>query len=349
MKIVTCASYYGSGSSALTDLVAEYSDVMDLTNYEFRFLYDLDGVTDLEYHLCECHDRHNSGHALKRFERLSKFNSGTFFNSRYEPFFDNQYYKLTSDYISKLTTLSYPGWWFYDVYDKGRIYYYIVMLINKLFRKLTHGNKGILPNERILCAHPSEEEFLSYTREYVSKLMEAANSERKPYIEIDQLVPSQNINKVLRYFSDDIYVFIVDRDPRDIYISNKFYWKEHICPTDDVNKFCDWFIYTRESGVKERYDDQIVCKLRFEDLIYNYQETVERVEKITGLNHMMHKKQFQKFNPKRSINNTQLWKKHNVEEEIKIIEKRLSKYLFPFSDVENNVICGIESTETTVF
>jgi len=27
MKIITCASYYGSGSSALTDLVSEYEGV----------------------------------------------------------------------------------------------------------------------------------------------------------------------------------------------------------------------------------------------------------------------------------------------------------------------------------
>ena len=60
MKIITCASYYGSGSSALTDLVAEYENVKDLTNYEFRFLYDIDGVSDLEYHLVENHDRHNA-------------------------------------------------------------------------------------------------------------------------------------------------------------------------------------------------------------------------------------------------------------------------------------------------
>lgn len=86
MKIITCASFYGSGSSALTDLVAEYSCVKDLTNYEFRFLYDIDGVSDLEHYLCECHDRHNAGHALKRFKRLSEFNAGTFFNARYEPF-----------------------------------------------------------------------------------------------------------------------------------------------------------------------------------------------------------------------------------------------------------------------
>ena len=47
MKIITCASYYGSGSSALTDLVSEYDSVKDLSDFEFRILHDMDGVRDL--------------------------------------------------------------------------------------------------------------------------------------------------------------------------------------------------------------------------------------------------------------------------------------------------------------
>ena len=41
-----------------------------MTNYEFRFVQDPDGISDLEYNLVENHNRHNSGHALKRFKKL---------------------------------------------------------------------------------------------------------------------------------------------------------------------------------------------------------------------------------------------------------------------------------------
>lgn len=67
MKIITCASYGASGSSALTDLVAEYSNVHRMSDAEFRFLHDPDGISDLEFQLVECHNRHNAGRALKRF------------------------------------------------------------------------------------------------------------------------------------------------------------------------------------------------------------------------------------------------------------------------------------------
>lgn len=341
MKIITCASFYGSGSSALTDLVAEYSTVKDLTDYEFSFLYGLDGVSDLEYHLCECHDRNNSGHAIKRFKRLSDFNAGTFFNSRYEPFFDNKYKMLTDKYIESLIELKHDGWWFYDLYDRGKLYYYVKMEISHILRKLTKGKKDILPKEQTLCAHPSEEKFLKCTKDYVAALVRAANKENKPYLEVDQIVPSQNINRILRYFSDDIYVFVVDRDPRDIYASNRFYWKDHVCPTDDVNTFCDWFLYTRESGSKEKYDESRVCRLKFEDLIYKYDETVAEIERITGLNAQDHKLQFRKLNPKHSVNNTQVWKRHDIDSDIKVIESRLADYLYPFEEVDGNEIPGV--------
>lgn len=349
MKVITCASFYGSGSSALTDLVSEYDCVKDLTNYEFRFLYDLDGVSDLEYHLCESHDRHNSGHALKRFIRLSEFNAGTSFNSRYEPYFNGQYMKLTMKYIDSLIDFSYPGWWFYDVYDKGKLSYYVMMEFEHILRHITKGKKTILNKEKILCSHPSEERFLRNTQQYVASLLRAANIENLPYLEVDQLVPSQNINHVLRYFTDDIYVFIVDRDPRDIYTLNRFYWKDRICPTADVNRFCDWYLYTRESGNRETYDSGHVCKIQFEDLIYKYEESVHGVELFTGLDCSHHVRKFSKFNPLHSLNNTQVWKRHNIYNEISIIEERLKDYLYSFNNVDREYIPGIEKDNMNVF
>ena len=70
MRFITCASYYGSGSSAITDLISEYQSVYSFTNEEFRFVQDPDGISDLEFQLVENFNRHNSGHALKRYKRL---------------------------------------------------------------------------------------------------------------------------------------------------------------------------------------------------------------------------------------------------------------------------------------
>lgn len=349
MKVITCASYYGSGSSAVMDLVSEYEGVKSLSNYEFRFLHDLDGISDLEYYLCECHNRHNSGHALKRFIRLSKFNAGNIFSRRYGSFFAGEYGKLTKEYVSNLTDFSYNGWWFYDLYEKGNVAYYLYQLVDKCLKKISKNKFRILPKEITFCAHPSEKKFINCTQKYVHDLLCAANDTNAPYIAVDQILPSQNINRVMRYFSDEVFAFVIDRDPRDIYTLSKFYWRDCLNPYDDVNEFCQWYSYTRESGSPEILDDKHVLKIHFEDFIYNYNATIKKVEHLLGLSSAEHKFLFKKLNPKLSVHNTQVWKRHNIDEDISIIEQRLTKYLYPFELMGQNDIEGIEQKESHIF
>lgn len=99
MKVISCASYYGSGSSAITDYVSEFDGVYSMTNEEFRFIQDPDGIDDLEFHLVENHNRHNSGHALKRYKRLVDFYNGNLFGSKYAGAFHNRWKEISYQYI----------------------------------------------------------------------------------------------------------------------------------------------------------------------------------------------------------------------------------------------------------
>ena len=350
MKIITCASFYGSGSSAVTDLVSEYSNVNGIPEYEFRFLHDPDGVSDLEFQLVECHNRHNAGHAIKRFYRISKFNAGTWFNKRYEPYFNNQYLKLTNEYINKLKVLEYPGWWFYDLYDKVTAYYYLKQIENKICRLLFKNKIHILKNEKTICSHPTEEEFLKYTQEYTAALMQAANVNNSEYLELDQIVPSQNISRIVRYFKDDIFVIKVCRDPRDVYISSKIVWKTNIVPVYDVKDYCTWYRYIREAGSTDDAKNKSVLEVRFEDIVYKYNETVEAIEKFTGLKKENHINQFARLNPKRSVINTKQWEKYPEESDnIKYIEKELAEYLYDFDSVKDLTILGKDEKDKAPF
>lgn len=348
MKIITCASFYGSGSSAITDLISEYESVCSMTEYEFRFLQDPDGISDLEYHLVENHNRHNSGHALKRFKRLSKFNAGIFFDKRYEKFFKGHYRRYTQEYIENLTDFTFNGHWFYDLYDKGTFYYYMKQIENKILRKLTNGRRHILENEITYCSYPSEGQFLLYTKEYLRKLFSVVNKKNSEYLMIDQLVPSTNIRRYLRYF-DDLFVVVVDRDPRDIFTLEKYYWKTGVIPTEDVDKFCDWFLYTRAGSERGEIKSNQILYIQFEDLVYRYDKTIRIVQDFLGLDCYQHKNQFEKFNPKQSVKNTQVWKKMNIQNEIETIEQRLDKFLYDYSKYEISQIVGKKEVQDIIF
>lgn len=348
-KLISCASYYGSGSSAVTDLVGEYSGVKSLTEYEFRFLHDIDGVMDLEYHLVMNPNRHNSGHALKRFWRLSQFNAGNRWDKRYSAFLGDNYLNLTQDYVDNLVDLKFPGYWFMDLYERGRFIYYYKSVASKIARKLHLSNYyKMLPKEITYCAHPSEEKFLELTRKYVSGIIRAANPENADFLMMDQLTPSSNIDRCLRYFDDNIRVVIVDRDPRDIYVLNKIVWKTTIVPTDPID-FCKWYSYTHGCAEGQPLDQNRVIKIQFEDLVYKYNEMVSVIEQFIGLNSANHERPFMGMNPKQSVKNTCLFRDFEPHYDIIYIEEHLKKYLYDFDSVADATIEGIESKSNVKF
>lgn len=347
MKIITCASYYGTGSSAVTDLVSEYDDVKSLGDYEFSFLHEFDGVSDLEFHLVECPDRHASGHALKRFEKMAEFNAGTWFNKRYEPYFYGQYAKLTREYIDSLLEFKSKGYHFSDLLDRGRCFYYTQSILRKLLRKV-HLNINPMPGCWLYYAQPTEERFLQCTRQYTSALLQVANPEQASVLMVDQLLPSTNINRCLRYLADEVYVFVVDRDPRDVYLANKYVWKVSQVPIA-VEEFCQWFEHIHRAGQREQWDESRVMKLNFEDLIYKYEPTKRRIERFVGLSSEAHARPFAALNPRRSVVNTQLWRKMGDAEEVAVIENRLEPFLYDFTGCSPDNVAGVEPGSDKVF
>lgn len=349
MKLITCASYFGTGSSAITDLLSEYSSVHPNNEFEFRFIHEPDGVRDLEYHLVENHNREVSGTALKRFKKVVKFNSGTWFNKKYEQYFNGKYLEISEKYIEKLTDFQYKGFWAYDLANRSKFSYYFLGIFNKINIKRNAKKASVLPKEITYCSHPTHEDFIDATQEYTHALMEVLNNDNKEFMVVDQLLPSSNTVTCFRYFKDDVKVFVVDRDPRDVYILCRTKWRyDHLFPHDSVETWCKWFRYVRESGKKQ--DDSRIMYLRFEDLIYHYEEYVEKVEKFIGLDSKDHVKPFTRLNPKRSVCNTQIFKRDKkFEEDIKKIEELLPEFLYDFDSVNEDNIVGAETKEKGTF
>ena len=135
-------------------------------------------------------------------------------------------------------------------------------------------------------------------------------------------------------------MIVVERDPRDVFILNKYTWKakknnEIPIPTE-VNLFCNYYDKMRQSEIKT--DSSKVLRIKFEDLIYNYDKTLKIIMNFLNFTDKDHINKKNRFNPDISILNTQLFNKEIYKEEVKIIEKKLSKYLYKFSYQLNNDI-----------
>ncbi len=321
IKFLTCASYYGSGSSAVTDLISEYENVDNLTDYEFRFLHDPYGVRDLQYYLIDNQNRHNSGFGLKKFMKYTHFLEGNSLFKRYVHFLGDTFKTETKKYIESLVTTSYRAYWQYDLLERGSIYYFLT----RLFYKVFHRDLFVKNIESYLC-DIDKEFFIERTKEYIEGIFRGRVTAPGNFLMVDQIVPSSNIDAFLPYF-DQIKIFLVDRDPRDVYLSEKYVWHEGVVP-HDAEQFIKWYKYCRKNQT-EYIKHKEVCFVRFEDMIYRYEETKRRIADFAGLEEERHTTPLSHFDPNKSIKNTRLYRVYTDEKDVMhLIEKELAEYIY---------------------
>ena len=335
MRIITCASYYGTGSSAITDFFSECENIFCMGNYEYRFLNEPDGIADLEYNIIENNHRHNTSDAIKRY--LKYVNSLKTMGYGGYDIFGRHFEELTERFISDITELKTHTWWNKDRIDKGQLFCFIDRCYSFakriLSRSLCTEKKYSLLQHREWGYYTaiSEDKFLAAVRNYVDDLLQSANKENLPYIMVDQMVPPTNTGRYIRYFND-VKAFVVDRDPRDTYLLEKIFWQWGIIPVDSVEEYVEWFKITRKYAHSEHEDSERILRIQFEDMIYKYEDMRRTLLEFAGISESAHVRPQTKFNPEISIRNTNLKKRINgYEKDIEYIEKNLRDYLYDFN------------------
>ena len=82
---------------------------------------------------------------------------------------------------------------------------------------------------------------------------------------------------------------------------------------------------------KTEMTNKNVMFIQFEDLLYSYSKTTDKIKRWIGLDEEEHIYKKKYFVPEISINNTRLWeKKYPCLNEISYIEKVLHEYLYVF-------------------
>lgn len=327
-KIITCASYGGSGSSAITDILKEFNNIFSAGDYEFTIAHEIDGISDLQYFLYDNPHRLNCDTAIFRFEELVKRR-------------EKDYKKYIRDfslhskaYIDSLSTLQWDGYWEghqlrYSNFKRA-VYYKIPYRIQLFINKFKKSNYEIVSSFKAskMTYSNLDNSFFMLTKEYTQSIIENVITnlpdDEIEYIALDQLVPTNNIERYLEYFNS-IKVIVVDRDPRDLYLLNNLYWKEGWIPSHDVESFIKWYKLTRSY----RTDNSNVLYIQFEDLVYNYERVLKEILDFLGIDksYQIYKKQF--FDPKVSKKNTKLYEQqHQFKEDIHKIFIELTDYCY---------------------
>ncbi len=330
--IVGVCGFGSTGSGAVMDLLREYDEVSAGRNMELAFLYDADGVLDLEQALVKQPIRFYSGDAaIKKFRKIIYSYDLTRYVKKYMSV--KTFRKISDDYINDLTCNKFEGaLWHYDRRQANRLTYIFKYIIGGKYLRV-YDKLGIKQPQSFFGHHMylpvHDDRFYSATKKYTSRLLDTMCGRQKQILAIDQPFPSNNPELCFKFFEDDCKAIIVVRDPRDLYLlskKNPYAWEMRFTPTFYVEDFIAY--YRDQMNLIKDYSDDVLL-VRFEDLIYDYENEVSKIEKFLGIkNHVAPKK---KFDPAISIANTQIALRYpELKNDIDKIEKELPEFLYPF-------------------
>ena len=148
---------------------------------------------------------------------------------------------------------------------------------------------------------------------------------------IDMAFLPHNLKRLHRYGLSDLKAIVVDRDLRDVfsYINhNKMILKRRPQIPMNIDDFIKFWLSLRQSEV---IVNENVLRLRFEDLVYNYEKTIRLIESFLEISDKTHTNRLKYFNPETAKNNTQLFRAPFVNQEhIDQITKELDAYIYDF-------------------
>lgn len=348
MKSVAITGYCGTGSSAFVDLLKEYNttDIGKFPdgNYEQIFLYDVNGVFDTVDRLINANNLHNSNAIINQFraEMLKLHNSDFGWFGGYKYLCGDAFINIIEDFISDITSFRLNVNW-YGTYDK-KVYSidrmikdFIKLILGKRYDKHNFGKKTLMiSNNRNEFSYADPTILKMATQKLIVNYLDIFFDSDKIAV-LDHLLMPQDAKRLEDYTPNDLKMIIVDRDIRDLFIYSKYIWDKEwgdgiYFPTD-VYEYIEFIKQFR--ATEKKIDSGRLLRVQFEDLVYNYNKTVNETEQFVGLNSNDHNNKFKSFDPNKSIKNTQVF---NIDSEWKkeadIILKALPHlcYDFPYEN-----------------
>ena len=314
-KVVILGGFANSGKGALVYCLSEVESVYYFDD-EPRFISDPDGIMSLESALVDNWNIFQSDKAIKRFDKLiktlcNKYRSPYFWRSTNE-MFAGKLYDISREYMNELIDFSYKGMWT----GINNPIYKIIWKLNMVF------NKRIFKYNKNIYVSINAESFQRKTKKYFNNLINKATPDPYNYFLINDSLSSFHPKRVLDYFKD-AKLIIVHRDPRDSYC-NLINEVSNFMPKsiDQYIKLYKYMITVSKSNEK---NDHRVLRINFEDLILQYDDTKKTVFDFLDIDGSDHVNKFKYFDPKISIKNIGIWKKHKNQNNMNKIYKELKE------------------------
>lgn len=340
MNKIIISGFMGSGSSAVTDLLSEYNKINARNkDFEYVLLHCPNGVFDLEDKLLIGNNMIRSDEAIRTFHKTMQelYSKKIWWFCNYKEKVSIDFMKIVDKYIDKITDFEYDGYWYEHekITNLMSLENTAISILKKINIKLIRHR---LYNNKIKISLINHKDFYKYTKDFLNDFFCLLNYENKnETLVLDQLLLPYNLYRAKNYFDHNTKIIVVHRDPRDVFILNKYVWKPKDVAVpfpEDVEEFCAYYNKIMKS-IKDYSDNPNILDINFEDLIYNYDITVKKIEQFCNLDKNIARYEY--FNPNISKKNTNIKLNNDISNsEKEYIKQNLEEYLYDFSGIEKH-------------
>lgn len=338
ISFVLVSGFFSSGSSAVVDLLKEYSNTYEC-DAEIRLIKDPYGIGHLEETLLDHWELINSSAAIEDFLWMCRIcaRTNTHFplspvGLSYKKKIHPRFMEITNNYISKLTEFTYKTDYYHQKFKKSYLQY--VFDRCRMGIEIYSGGRIKIANRKIApsyFAKPEREDFYRYTQEYFEELFVqyAKTDDEKYRIVLDQAVSPNNC-ELMNHCFKDAKMIIIDRDPRDMYIDDIINWGV-ILDDDYISEEAGRRFAIRQQALRcNLVNDDNIKYIRFEDLILKYDQVSQDVASFIGMTESQHINKKKYLKPELSVNNIGIWKQHydKYKDALDIIGKLLPELCY---------------------
>lgn len=342
MNFLDISGFGHSGKGVITDILREFDGFqVPHYNFEFNLLRIQGGLIDLKHALVDNWSPIRSDAAIRRFSKLvnrigpkaSIFSPQTLFYSNgmnYDAYFNNKFSEISRDYIFSLISSSYFGVWPYTKIDELPLKQFISRLKTRM---------GI--SSTLIEVYISDpDDFHIKTKKYLNDLFATVKKNDSKVLITHNSIEPFNPTNGLDLF-DNSKLIVVQRDPRDIYastiVSEEAFIPQYetkynlLLKKNMLGSSIDSFIERQElyyRHINTHYDNEKILRLRYEDIVLNYEKILVQLYKFLGENSSVHAQKGKFFKPELSAKNIGLWKKIPDQKAISKIENVLKPYCY---------------------
>ena len=291
-----------SGSSAVTDFLAEFSDCtvfggVDMfvnpergvqNGFEVDFFRDAQGIQEMEK-ICASNNKRILNTAIKDFWSLIL----KYYNENYPSvFYNDSFLYQTKKFLEQLID-------FTVIYSNGNRDYYAKKLNLVEYRKIA--------------------------KQYIQSVLQTIPSKENLVLDAAMSINEPNIDLLKEYFGEFKLIYVW-RDPRDIYAEARMIPGNDWVPKDP-EVFVKWYLRDCPKYINAKNDSLLT--VRFEDFVNDYDNVAKKIIKFIGSINIDKQNNYKKyFNPSNSKKNIGKYKGYNDQEAIKFIESALSDYCY---------------------